>query len=744
MAAKADYSKIEHKAKNHEELQRIKKNIADSYMYSRENCNRFREFRKYVFRESINDQQRQLLQSLNRPPVEFNILEAYVSRLVGEFAMQEPSIEVRPAEGVPVNQKVIDFVEGHIRHLIDEANKNSFANETYKDGLSGGFSVAKIWTDYSSPMSFNQDIFLKKAFDPTLCGFDPLARESHKGDGHYCFDLYPMIEDDFRRQFPNSDFRVIGRNDIEGFNWSYRDSQNKEIILVADYYEKKKKRVKIVKLADGRVMTAKNYKKFLAMWEDEQYIEVPPEVVGNPRMTTIEVVCKYRLTESEILEYTETDYGYLPLVFFDGNSINLSNTAGINNTYQMTRPYVYHARGIQDLKNFAGQSLANYLENLVQSKYIIKKEALPQEQDYLDAIRDIQRAGTIVVNAFNDNNPEQPIPEPIREIVNPPAPPEIMGAFQITDPTTQTILGSFASNLSKNDNDLSGKAVIETATQGNAAAMPHITNYLAGLEHVANVFVDLIPKYLIGKRSIPVLSKQGERGYQSINDPRDPESIMINYDERALKVTITAGVNFQVQKTQALQQITAIMQASPKFAEFMNSDVGLPILVDNLQIYGADRLQEAVPVWIQQQQQQQQQAMQMQQQMMQQDPQFIKAQAEVQKVKIEGQKMQQEAQQQQVENQFEIARIANEKIIADAKVLEAEAKITQGQVDSAVRLEESQTSLEVHALDAAAKMSEVKEREHKMHLDTHASLLKEKELEHKIKIENKPKPKSDK
>jgi len=58
--------------------------------------------------------------------------------------------------------------------------------------------------------------------------------------------------------------------DMEGFTWSYKDIQNQKVILVADYYEKKKRRAKIVKLADGRVMTAKNYKKMEQLWRDAE------------------------------------------------------------------------------------------------------------------------------------------------------------------------------------------------------------------------------------------------------------------------------------------------------------------------------------------------------------------------------------------------------------------------------------------------------------------------------------------
>ena len=43
----------------------------------------------------------------------------------------------------------------------------------------------------------------------------------------------------------------------------------------------------------------------------------------------------------------------LPLVFFDGNSVMITNEQG-GQTQQMTRPYVYNAKGAQRLINFSG------------------------------------------------------------------------------------------------------------------------------------------------------------------------------------------------------------------------------------------------------------------------------------------------------------------------------------------------------------------------------------------------------
>lgn len=712
-----------------DQLPRIKKNIESSYMYFKDNYKRFREYKRYIFKQTINEQQRTMLQDLNRPVLEFNIGHGSINRLLGEFADHEPGIEVSPAEGVPVGQEVLDVVEGSVRHTLFEANKKSFSMRLYKEMLGGGFSVAKVWTDYSSPMSFNQQIFWGNAFDSTMVGFDPLAREPHKGDGQYSFEVYPMLYEDFKRDFPDVEVKTIDYlKDLESFSWTYKDMVGQKIVLVADYYEKKKKRAQIVRLSDGRVMTVKRYKEMQELWAREVYIEQIPAVVGKPRYTTLEFICNYKLMQDQILDYEETDYTYLPHVFFDGNSEILTKDAN-NNTYQFTTPYFYHAKGAQDLMNFTGIAIANNIENLSMAQYIVKKEAIPQEQDYIDAITEPQVGRTIVVNAYSENNPDKPIPDPIREVQHPPLPPEVSATFNSSVGLIQAILGGMASNPSNDQAYISGKAIVESISADNATAMPYVNGYLAGLAQIANIHVDLMPKYIIGKRTIPIIYKNGEKVYQDVNAPGKPS---LNFEERAIKVDVCAGVNFQVQKEKALQQLIGLMQASPGFAEFMNSPEGLKVLVKNLTIYSSDELQEAIPKWIEQQQQQQQQAMQMQQQAMMQDPRMIKAQNDIAKTQLQEQELQQKAQQAQFDNEIEVAKLQIEKELADAKVMEAEANISQAQIDSGIKMEELNTSHFNHAIDAATKIAEIKSREHEQQMNEHESIRKSVELHHGI------------
>jgi hypothetical protein len=572
-----------------ERLKDIKEAVEQSQQYFQDNVNRYHDFMRFVFKSSMTNDEEATLRDLGKPTIEFNILEAYISRLRGEFSKQQPSLTVRAADGVPLSMltkdfiETIDVIEAHLRAIFFDASNDKLEYNVYSDLLAGGFSVMEVYTDYVSEMSFEQNIYVDRVFDPTLTGFDPLARESHKGDGKYCFQLYPKTRKQFEEEYGKelTEKMSFTRN-LAGFGWSYKNDKE-DIILVCDYYEKIRKKEKILKLSNGHTVTQKEYDRFIDAWEKEGIIAQPPIPVGEPRWTFIEQIVRYRLCESEVIDYKVTNYKQLPLVFVDGNSVNLTQNEA---SYQMTRPYVYHAKGIQRLKNFAGQSLGNEIENTVQNKWIVAIESIPVE--YTNAYTNVQKSDALIYNHFLDtNNPTVTLPPP-REVNRTPIPPEISNTFRMSDEMTQTILGTYDSAMGIQGGDISGVAIANGAMQSNNASMPYIVGYIKGLNRVAQIILDLIPKYYRTPRSLPVLLPSGKRDYQIINKSG---SLFMNYDPNSMQVKVETGVNFAMQKEIALKTIISLMQSSELFAQFMNTK-GLPLLLDNIEIRGIDELKE--------------------------------------------------------------------------------------------------------------------------------------------------------
>jgi hypothetical protein len=369
----------------------------------------------------------------------------------------------------------------------------------------------------------------------------------------------------------------------------------------------------------------------------------------------LENVVRYRLIETKVIEYEETDYSMLPLVFFDGNSV-LIKTPKNGNVRQVTRPYIYHAKGAQRLKNYAGISLANEIENVVQHKFMVAKEALPKEEEYLQAYKDVQKANVVVFNSVYEENPDQPINNPIREIAKVPAPPEIVQAFTGADQLMQNILGSYDASAGINNNQSSGKALEISALQSNATSMPYIVGYMQGLQRIAQIYVDLLPKYRITPSTLPITDEDGKKSYIKINQK---DGMDMDFDPYALNIVVKAGASFQVQKSRTLMMVKELMGMSPLMQQFM-AEKGLPFILDNMEGRGVEQLKDMVEEWTKGLEQQKQMAMQQQQQEMQNNPAMLKLQQNQQKMMLDSKK---------AESQFTIdmAKLQQDeaKIIAD-------------------------------------------------------------------------------
>ncbi len=661
-----------HKAR----LEDIKNKIQISYDYFKNNCDRYHEFIHFVFNSSMDPQSIQKLSTMQKPALEFNILEAMISRLRGEFAKQEPSLTVRAADGIHVDDLTPQFLgfmevlEAHLKEIFFEAANDSLEYNLYSDLLAGGFSVAEVFTDYINEKSFEQCIKVERVFDPTLTGFDPLSRESHKGDGDYCFKIVPQDKEDFEKKYGKALTQKMSfQRNAEGFNWSYK-TQKQEVLLVVEFYEKQRKKVKLVKLSNGHSVEKKQYERFVEIWNEQGIIEQPP-IILDERWTMVDRIHKYTLCESEVLGHEETSYAMLPLVFFDGNSMMMRDSKE-GATYQMCRPFVYHAKDIQKLKNFSGQTIAGEIESMMASKFIATVESISPAN--LEAWLNPQIASTLLYNAFYKDNPEVPLPAP-REIMRTPTPPIVEQTFLGADNVTQTILGSYDSLLGTNSQQVSGVAIQQGAMQSNAAAIPYLMGYIKGVNRIAQIIVDLIPKYYTTPRTIPVKRQDGTRDYQLINkiDKRNGQqaegSIDFRYDPNSLQVKVEAGVNTAVQKQVALDQIIRMMQSSQLFAEFINTK-GLDTLISNMDIRGTEEMRAQAAQFMEELQQAKEAQAGQQDPMLQVAQAQIQAEHEVGMARVETERAKAEGQQA-----VDVAKLALEQQKLELAYLEVMAKV---------------------------------------------------------------------
>lgn len=720
------------------DLQTFKDWIRDAEEYWNPNIMRFMYYMNFLCVSTIDKGDEVLLDDMNRPAMMFNQLDAVGCKLLGEFASQEPGIVVSAADGVMVDDdlaNMIECVEAHMRYSLSHTNSGNAGNRTFKDEVYGGYGAMEVYTEYL-PGSLKQCIKHQR-LNPTMCGWDPMATEPHKGDGKFCYKkiymTYESVKLKFGKEVANSISYVngAGGSNTQAFSWSYQNTKQKVAVIV-EMYVKKERRGRLVLLSNGEEMDEKQYKQNLKDW-DKSGIMLPPPTVTDSRAEIFTDILRYTLCESKIIEvevdgkmqkYEETIFEMLPIVFFDGNSAEVQTEKG-GCLQQVTRPYFYNARDAQKFKDFAGQSFAGELQSTIQSKIIVAEESIPKQ--YLDNYLNPQHNSVLPYKTMYKDDPNHPNPPPTI-IHRPDIPQSIPAAFYGADKLIQTTLGNYDTQLAMQP-DVSGKAIQEGSMESDAAAKPYFDNFFEGQTRVAQIELNLIPKVYKTPRSIPITLKNGKKSYAIINsddikpkttgkpdkDAIQNHAVYMNYKPSDLLVQVKSGPNSAVQKRAAVDQITKMMAASPEINGFF-SGPAFEVLIDNWDFRGAERAKSMVPKYQEQQQQQAAQAKQMAEQMQQMQMQITQMQGLV--LQAQANKFNADAHKAAADSVIENKRVDNEESMAVANLLltreEKEAEFALKQEELAIKETEaagklllSRQELSMGQVDQVLRASEI-------------------------------------
>lgn len=713
----------------------IRKKIENSYRYFKKNYDRFNEFYYFTFVSTLTSQDIGKLQLVNKPPLSFNINEAFISRLRGAFMSNQPGVAVRASDGVMTDDLTDDFtflqqlIEAHLREILFNVNNDEMGYQVYTDLLVGGFSVIEVYTDYVSQKSFLQNIKACRAEFPALCFFDETAKDSHKGDGKFCGKLFMITKQEFERKYGKQKAMSMPSG-FAGFSWQYNNGRD-DVVTLAEYYEKVEREETIVQLANGKVMTKNEYAKFIEAWDaaflERGLIEQAPAVIQE-RKTILCRIDRYVLSQDSVLEYEKTSYDMLPLVFVAGDSAMIQEQKG-GAYVQFTKPYNYHVKDVQRLKDFAGQTWAADIENMIISKWKMPIEGMPEQ--YQEAYKNPQEAQVIFYKSFFNDDPNHRLNDPQiiqRDIM----PPMVENAFMVADRLTQMILGSYDAEIGIQGGNISGKAIQQGAMQSGEAADPYQMGYIRGLNRVAQIILSLIPKIYVTPRSIPVQLADGKRTYKIVNsdklqnqqesgqdDPMMRARIYMNYEPDDLLVKVEATSSLGVQKQMALEYLQRIAALLPAFREFLDTD-GMEIILDNVEFRGSDRMKVLYKRFMESFEKRQQQQAQFQQGI-----------AE-QKLKEEAAASDRADRKQQADELFKAfnlflqkseldrdtkvkaAEVAIDNKRANAEYLNVASKIAQTKVEAELQSDKVDAENTRTAVDLAIKLDE-----HNMNIDKH-------------------------
>jgi hypothetical protein len=523
--------------------------------YFSENITRGKDDMNFVLRDQWTAIERSEFTRLFKPAMTFNKLYDTVKKIVGEQRKNKPDLLVRSLTG-KATQEQINLRADLVRTISYQSQNDLVYQIAFKQALLMGYGGYDIVLDYESPTSFNPVIRYELIPDITRTSYDPTAIKPHKGDGNFCARQFVYTKQEFFAEYPHVSNPVSYSDprSLLDFQWETRDT-----IVVCKYTRKEWFNVKMLKLSNGMVVTEEEWEDMQKQFEMVKNLAKEDVIVRNiilneipkivaDRRTKDYKIRQYKLTQNQVLEFTDWPSKYLNMIFVDGDSYFV-------NGQQYTRSFVHEARDAQRFINYVGSEIAAEIKNRRREQWLGTPDNII---GYEQLWRNPELQNGILIAKPDPKTGQMPIKMPPWELSN-----SLLQHFQRGNQDIREILG-FSEQEELQGRDMSGKARRERKMEGSMSAYVYFDNLNQAIEQGGRVVLDLLPIIAGEDERHMVVSKADGRTESVILNQRTKDGIINALDQGDYDIEIDTGPSFAVQKDTALEFFQQTIAANPQ------------------------------------------------------------------------------------------------------------------------------------------------------------------------------------
>ena len=530
------------------------------------------------------------------PCLTINNTRTHNDLIINAMSKNRYGIKVRPVGGKS-SYKSAEVMNNIIRRIEYISKATSQYRKVTEHQVDGGIGYILIETDYVSPKSFDQDIFLKAARDPTGVYLDPWCREPDGSDANFGFIFEKLSRKTFNRKYPEFKDKV-GKAPIGASDESWLTDKD---IMVAKYYRKRFKKDTLIgyKLDDGTEVEqlASEIKEeagkaiFKALMQDIK----DGKIDGRMRDVSTADVDWFLIAGDKIIKRGKWAGSYIPICRCVGRELVIDGTLDRKGH---TRPLI----DAQRMLNFSASTVVQMNALQPKSPWLASARSIEGQDQWKTA--NLNADAVLVFNDIDDEAPPelQQINPPQR--VNPaPGNPAYQTAMQNAERQMMLISGQFQAQMGENDTQSasSGKAINERQEQGDTATYHFPEHQADMLRFIGVQLLDLIRFIYDTKRTLHIMGEDGEKQWLQI-DPDQKEALQelsdVKVEEEAVKLSFNPaigeyecvsdpGPDYATQRQEAWNAITIILGQNMQLAAVIGD-----LLFQYGDFPGADKIKE--------------------------------------------------------------------------------------------------------------------------------------------------------
>lgn len=547
--------------------------IAQSYEYDRDNRREAVEDLRFIAGFQWNAAAQ--AERRGRPMVTINRSQQFLRQVSNPIRKNMPILKTE-TDG---NDESSDpeLINGLLRRIQYNSSAAHVYAAAVEHAVGCGIGWFRVATDYYDDEGFNQDICIKRVFNPLTVFPDPGAMEPDRKDMAWCLVSEPMPLAAFKAKYPGKTAEGMDTpgsgTSTSAISWGSADW-----VRVAEYWQRKETADEILLLTTGDTVRKSTLSK------DQIAFLKGNSLVQNARPAKAYTVQMTLVSGKEQLEEAyEFPSKWIPLIPVIGAEVPLEQ-----GVYR--HGLIRFQREPQQLNNYFLSVAAEALGQQPKSPWLVTQKMIGKFKGLWDnANRD--------ATPYLPYEPDQAAPGGKPERMQPPPLPAGLVQFaQMMQDDMKAATGIYDASLGAKSNETSGVAIAAREEQGTQATFHYVDNLEHSLEHLGRVLLDMIPKVYDTERTMKLQSDDDQERDVTINqEVMRYGGVPVRLNDvsrmRFNSVRVVLGPSYASRRQEAVQVLLQLVQAMPQVGALAGD-----IIAKNLDIEGSEQLAERLRI----------------------------------------------------------------------------------------------------------------------------------------------------
>lgn len=506
-----------------------------------------------------------------KPSLTINKVGPAVRQVTNDQRQNRPALKFSPVDDL-ADVETAKIRQGLARHIERRSNADAAYDTAFEAAATGGIGFWRLVTDYCDPVSFDQEILIKRVPNFMSVLLDPSFQASDGSDTNFGFVVDRMSKAKFKAEYPRAE---MANDDI----WSMSEDANdgwvdREECRICEYYEKTFEEKELFQLSDGNTLLKDELEEIQSTLGG-----LPPGIeIVQTRKVILPKIKWYKINGSEVLEETDIPGEFIPLIPVLGDEYYIDGKRVLSG---IVRP----AMDPQRMYNYWASSETETIALAPRAPFIgVEGQFEGHESKWATA--NTQSHAYLEYKAKDING--QPVGPPQRNVYEPPVQ-AITNARMLASDDLKSTTGIYDAALGNKSNETSGVAIQRRNQQAQTSNFHLIDNLTRSIRHTGVIINAWIPAYYDGPRVGRIIGEEGEEEIVRLNEEFKHKGQMVTYrmDVGKYDIAVETGPNFATKRQEAAAAMLDLTKSYPNLFPIIGD-----LMVKSLDIPGAQEMAE--------------------------------------------------------------------------------------------------------------------------------------------------------